>query len=174
MFKAIISVVLLSALLSTFTYANYIGLDLISNKQVEVQTSKAAYTVAYFLSSSCPCSQAHFSHLNELQKKYPKFKFIGFHSGKAISKEKAKKYFDQFDIDFPIIFDRDLKFANELSALKTPHIFVLDDQGKKIYQGAATNSRNPERADKFYLRKVLADLSAGKDPQYKNIKSIGC
>ncbi len=174
MFKTILHAVLQIALFSPLAQANYSGLDLISDKNIEVETSKKAYTVAYFLSSSCPCSQAHFTHLNELQKKYPKFKFVGFHSSKAIPKEKAKKYFDQFDIDFPILFDRDLRFANELSALKTPHVFVLDNQGKKIYQGAATNSRNPDRADKFYLKEVLADINAGKDPQYTSIKSIGC
>jgi len=152
----------------------YMGMDLITDKSVSIESKKKDYTVAYFLSSSCPCSQAHFTHLNNLQKKYPNFNFIGFHSHKGITKKKAQEYFSQFEIKFPILLDRELDYANEFAAVKTPHVFIKDSKGEIVYQGAVTNSRNPERASKFYLKEVLADLSDDKDPQYKNVKSIGC
>ncbi len=150
------------------------GIDLREGKSKSIKIDSKKYTILYFLSSSCPCSQAHFTHLNQLQQKYPQFSFIGFHSHKAIPKEKAMDYFSQFEINFPILLDKSLKFANQFSALKTPHIFVVDKRGEIIYQGAATNSRNPEKADKFYLQEVLGDLAQDLKPRYTNKKSIGC
>ena len=74
---------LLTFFLVSVTHSkSFEGLDLLSGKDIKKTFDEKKYLVAYFLSSSCPCSQAHFDHLNELQKKYKNFNFIGFHSNK--------------------------------------------------------------------------------------------
>ena len=35
----------------------------------KLSLDSSSYVVAYFLNGQCPCSQSHFDHLNELQKK---------------------------------------------------------------------------------------------------------
>ena len=61
------------------------------------------------------------------------------------------KYFKKFDIDFPILLDKNLRYANEFNALKTPHTF-LKVKDNIVYQGGVTNKRNPEKASKFFLK----------------------
>lgn len=130
--------------------------------------------VFYFLNGRCPCSQSHFSHLNSLQKKYSDFDFVGFHSNKNMNKEMAIEKFSKFNISFPIFIDQDLKYANILKAAKTPHVFVLNMKGDIVYQGGATNSRNPNRVSKFYLRDALESMNLGQKPLIKIGKILGC
>lgn len=150
------------------------GLDLRTNKKIEVQQTKKKGTVYYFLSAWCPCSQGSFDHLNTLQKEYKNFDFVGFHSSVEVPKKDALDYFAKFKIDFPIIFDDEVVYADKFKAVKTPHIFVHGPKGKVLFQGGATNSRNPKNASKFYLKDALASLEKGEAPKIKNAKTIGC
>lgn len=101
-------------------------------------------------------------------------KFIGFHSNKNLNFEVSSAYYKQFKIDYPIIFDQSLIYADRFKALKTPHVFVLNRDGEVLFQGGATNSRNPRRAKKFYLKQALDDLSQSKEVQQKVAKTLGC
>lgn len=150
------------------------GVDLRNDTVVSLDFTGKNYLVVYFLSSSCPCSQSHFDHLNDLEKKYKDFSFIGLNSNKNTSKENAKKYFNKFKIKFPILLDKKLEFANAYGALKTPHVFIVNKAGEIIFQGGATNSRNTKRATKFYLSNALEQLSNGKKLKIKNAKALGC
>ncbi|MBT4793288.1 MAG: redoxin domain-containing protein, partial [Halobacteriovoraceae bacterium] len=97
------------------------GLDLRLDKAVEIKTPTDKPSVYYFLSAWCPCSQGTFDHLNSLQKKYKNFNFVGFHSSTKVPKVEALKYFAKYKIDFPIIMDNDVKYADQFKAVKTPH-----------------------------------------------------
>lgn len=130
--------------------------------------------VIVFLNSQCPCSQAHFDHLNELQKANKEFQFIGFHSNKLVDKNVAQKYFDKYKIDFPIFDDIKLVYANEFKALKTPHVFVLDKDENLLFQGGATNSRRFASASKFYLKTALLEINNNKAVSTPNARALGC
>jgi len=150
------------------------GLDLVGGAEKAIKLTEKEFSVVYFFNANCPCSKAHFDHLNSLKTKFPKFQFIGFHSNKAISKKVAKKYFDKFEIDFPIFLDKELIYADIFKALKTPHVFVINSKGEFVYQGGATNSRNPKRASKFYLLDTLNSLGKGEKPELSYTKILGC
>jgi peroxiredoxin len=150
------------------------GVDLRDKTSFVKDIGKNNYIVAYFLSATCPCSQGHFDLLNNLQKEHSKFDFIGFHSNKTVSKEKGHKYFKKFKIDFPILLDKSLSYANEFGALKTPHIFVISPSGKVVYQGGATNSRNPKKATKFYLKEALDSIKNKTEIKISKSKALGC
>ncbi|MBT4762299.1 MAG: redoxin domain-containing protein [Bdellovibrionaceae bacterium] len=150
------------------------GIDLTSNINYEKKLGLKKPIVAYFLSTGCPCSQAHFDHLNQLQKKYPQFDFIGFNSSKEVTQEDARKFYSQYKIDFPILLDKELKYANEYKAVKTPHVFIVGANGKTLFQGGATNSRDPGRASEFYLKDALASISTNTEVKVKDSKTVGC
>ncbi|MFT6632097.1 MAG: thiol-disulfide isomerase/thioredoxin [Bacteriovoracaceae bacterium] len=162
-------------LLSFVVQASLIdGIDLRTDKLVQLKISKKKPTVLYFLSAWCPCSQGTFDHLNELQAKYKEIDFVGFHSSVEIPKKDALEYFGKFKIDFPIIQDDKVIYADKYKAVKTPHVFIYGTKGELLFQGGATNSRTVKRAKKFYLRDALEAISMGKEPKIKNAKTIGC
>jgi hypothetical protein len=109
-----------------------------------------------------------------LQKEYKDIQFVGFHSNKYAGINKSSRYFEKFKIDFPIIHDQKLTYANKYKAVKTPHIFILNDDGELLFQGGATNSRDPKRANRFYLKDALSSISKGEDVMIKNAKTLGC
>lgn len=152
----------------------FVGLDLRDKTPFSKNIGKEKHLVAYFLSATCPCSQAHFDLLNNLQKQNRNVEFIGFHSNKTVSKEKAHKYFKKFNIEFPILLDKSLEFANEYGALKTPHIFMISPKGEVLFQGGATNSRTPKKATKFYLRDALNSVKNNTEIKISKSKALGC
>lgn len=151
----------------------YSGHDIRDGKEITVNLNERPI-VALFLNADCPCSQSHFDHLNSLQKKYRKFQFIGFHANKSIKLDKAMQAFEEFEIDFPILLDDQLKYANEYGAYKTPHIYVITHDQKIQYQGAATDSRHLKRAKKFYLADALESLDKGQSVKVTQTKTLGC
>jgi thiol-disulfide isomerase/thioredoxin len=152
----------------------FAGYDVVQQKPVQLNFEQSDYVVAMFMSSTCPCSKAHFDYLNDLSKTYPKISFVGFNSNKETKRIKVISHFKKFDVSFPILEDKDLKFANMYGAVKTPHVFVLNKKGEIVYQGGASSSRNPKRAKRKYLKEVLGQLGEGKPSPYKMEKALGC
>jgi len=161
------------AFANRISWQNLEGFNLISKKN-EVFKSNKKVGVFYFLSATCPCSKGTFEYLNELQKKYPNFQFMGFHSSKLVSSNVAQNYFSHFDINFPILLDKKLKYANKFEALKTPHVFVLGEKGEVLYHGGVTNSRFFKNAKKFYLENALQEIASGKVPSKQYARALGC
>jgi hypothetical protein len=152
----------------------YQGFDFVSQKTQDYKLTQKDYTIIYFFNAECPCSDAHFQYLNELKTTYNQWSFLGFHSNKGVSQQKAQEYFDQFKISFPIIQDVDLKMADQLKAIKTPHVYIVDAKGEIIYQGGATNSKDPTNASKHYLKEVLSALKTNQPLPYSSTKTLGC
>lgn len=177
--KLILGVIFIHFILMNQAIANEIkisefsGFNLLSGNEETISLEKK-HLVALFLNRSCPCSQAHFDHLNKLSKKYKNFLFVGLHSNKNTNQQTAMSYYQKFKVDFPIFEDKSLQFANAFNALKTPHVFVVNPEGKIEYQGGATDSRNPKRAQQFYLQKALEEISQGKPVSNPITKTLGC
>lgn len=74
-----------------------------------------------------------------------------------------------------LLHDRYQKVANLYGAQTTPHLFVVDGQGKLRYQGAFDDvtfrKRNPTQS---YLRQAVEALLAGKQPDPAQSPPYGC
>lgn len=136
--------------------------------------AKGKETVLIFLSSKCPCSHSHLKYLTELKEKFPEFDFIGVHSNQDEKENEAAEYFKSQNLNFPVLYDLKAALADQLGALKTPHVFVLNDKGETVFQGGITNSSQVERAKKFYLQEVLTNLKAGKNLESHEARTLGC
>lgn len=151
------------------------GLDVLKNQDVAISfPSKARATVLVFLSATCPCSASHESVLFKLQEQFPEISFYGIHSNADEDLATTKSHFEEAKLPFPILQDNKTVLADKLGALKTPHVFVLDKEGKTIYHGGVTNSHVGPSADKNYLKEVLEDISLNKPPRHKEGRALGC
>lgn len=166
--------ILIGLILPTLCYSYVIsGIDLRNGKNTIIQIEDERPLVAFFLSSNCPCSKASFNYLNSIQKKYPTYQFVGINSNKRTGKSSAIKYYRKYDINFPVIFDKKLIYANDFGALKTPHVFIRLNN-KIVFQGGATNRRNPSKSSKFYLDDALNDLKNNFPIKITKSKTLGC
>ena len=166
--------IFLTLFLPSFCYSYVInGIDLRNGKKAIIKTEVDRPLVAFFLSSNCPCSQASFNYLNSIQKKYPSYQFVGINSNKTTGTNSAMKYYQKFDINFPVILDKKLVYANDFGALKTPHVFIRLNN-KVVFQGGATNRRAPSKSTKFYLDDALDNLKNNIPIRITKSKTLGC
>ena len=151
-----------------------VGVKTFKGEKIEKLEAGKKGTVLFFLSSTCPCSNSHMKHLNDLSKTYKDFSFIGVHSDKFQEVQVAKEYFKSKGVEFPILEDKKQIVANELEALKTPHTFVFNNKNKMVFHGGVTNSSDYGHASKFYLKDALTSLDAGKTPKKNFARALGC
>jgi peroxiredoxin len=133
-------------------------------------------TVVVFLSAKCPCSSSHEAALSKLHREFaPKgFGFIGVHSNADEPVALAREHFAGSALPFPVISDPAQKYADSYGALKTPHVFVIDREGKLRFQGGVDDSKVHALAKRFYLKDALSALAAGQEPPLAVARALGC
>ncbi len=150
------------------------GRDLISSEPISLQVKSGSPTVVVFLSAKCPCSNSHVELLNQLKREFPSFGFVGVHSNQNEDLDLSRSYFNKDRFTFAVVHDEGTKIADALGALKTPHVFVFDEKGSLKYQGGISNSSDVNKATQIFLRKALASLKKGEDPDPSEIQALGC
>lgn len=167
---------LLTPLSTAFAAHVFTGIDLRSGKDTSIlreDTDKKA-TVLIFMSSKCPCSMSHADEVARLAKDYPEFRFIGVNANSDEAMDDARKYFEKQDFNFPVLKDDKGILADEFKALKTPHAFVINAEGKRLFQGGVSNSATFARADRKYLREALEDIKTGHEVRTPLARALGC
>ena len=153
------------------------GEDVVTKKSAETQISHAERaTVIVFLSAKCPCSASHEAVIKRLFLEYSfhGIQFVGIHSNIDEPYDVTRTHFEQTALPFSVIQDRSNQFADTFSALKTPHVFVLNPKGVPLYQGGIDDSHNEGEANKHYLKDALDEIASGKEPSRKMARTLGC
>jgi hypothetical protein len=77
-----------------------------------------------------------------------------------------------------ILFDHDGKVGKMYGAKTTPHMFVIDKEGKLVYQGAIDSKATANTADidgaENYVKVALDNTMAGKPVSNASTKPYGC
>ena len=156
--------------------ASYTLNDVVTRNPVTVgfaNESKAA-TVVVFLSAYCPCSMGHEKRLMELSAMFPRFAFVGIHANQDEKPENVQAHFARSNLPFPVLDDVDQRVANDLGAVKTPHVFVIGPKGDVLFEGGIDDSRLAIDAKKHYLEEALRAIDAGQPPSVRVVKTLGC
>ena len=77
-----------------------------------------------------------------------------------------------------VILDPEGEAGQAFSARTTPHMFVIDEAGTLVYQGAIDDNRSANKATvagaKNYVRAALADMDAGRAVTDAETAPYGC
>jgi hypothetical protein len=155
------------------------GTDLRTGQKVTISAHSKKGIVAVFLSSKCPCSRGHETSLLRLQEAFSDFSFVGIHSNADEDPEQVRSHFAVSRFPFPILRDEGFRLANAFGALKTPHAFIIGPQKECLFNGGIDSSRSGSSGSalsgtKHYLEEALLSLRAGKEPQEKVVRTLGC
>jgi hypothetical protein len=162
-------------LASTAPPATLAGLDLRTGQQASLALSPSLKArVIVFLSTRCPCSQSHEAKLRSAVREFPNVQFVGVHSNMDEPLAEARSFFEKEDLPFPVIQDTKAHLADALGALKTPHVFIYDPRGKRLFSGGIDETHHGELAKKNYLRDALLSVEAGKSPDPSEVRTLGC
>lgn len=82
---------------------------------------------------------------------------------------------EKHGITYPVLYDTDGKVGHAYNARTTPHMFVIDEQGKVVYDGAIDDDsygRKDKREN--YVAGALADHDAGRAVDPAATTPYGC
>jgi peroxiredoxin len=85
--------------------------------------------------------------------------------------EHAKKN----DYKFPYVVDSGSKLAKSFGAMKTPHVYLFNNNGELAYSGAIDdNPKDAKKVKRNYLADAINAISNGKRVKIKTTKALGC
>ncbi len=112
----------------------------------------------------------YIERLKQLQQEYlPQgITLVGINANDATrspedSFEQMKTFAQTYQLNFPYIRDMNQDVAQSFGAMKTPEVFLLDQQGILRYRGQIDNHpQSPQAVTKTYLKTAINQLLAGQ------------
>jgi peroxiredoxin len=75
---------------------------------------------------------------------------------------------------FPYLRDESQEVAQAYGARTTPHVFVVDGDGRVRYAGAPDSDHRDPSRNATWLREALDAVGVGRDPSPAETEPVGC
>ena len=159
--------------------------DVKTGSDVSLADHKGKVVVLMFHSTGCPFYKMHedkgydrvFVKMVEAYKGKDVV-FLGVNANRTESVDKIKGYVEKHNINYTVVKDEGNKIADAYGARSTPHIMVIDQEGKFRYRGGVEKaSGGPAgcgKSDTQYLGPVIDALLEGEEPPFTETKATGC
>ena len=157
-------------------------------KTQSVSQYKGKYVVLEWFNPDCPFVKKHYGggNMQKLQEEFTGKGVVWLSidsaaSGKEgnLTSEQAEKKTAELKMhSTALILDPDAKAARAYAAKNTPHMFVINPEGKIVYEGAIDSKASPNPSDiassTNYVKVALEESLAGKTVTNANTKPYGC
>jgi len=142
--------------------------------------AKSRLVVVAFLGTECPLAKLYGTRLGEMarQRAVRDVAFVGIDSNRQDSNTELLHYGRLHGIEFPLLKDVGNEIADRFGAVRTPEVFVLDEQRTIRYWGRVDDQYGvgfgrPE-ATRQDLSQALDELLAGGDVTQRVTPAPGC
>ena len=141
-------------------------------KEFTLSEFKGKIVVLEWANRECPVSrEAH--QKSVMQNTYKKYAdkgviWLAVDSTDKAEAEKNRVHAAVMGLNYPLLHDTDGKVGRGLGAKTTPHMFIIDKQGKLAYSGAIDDQK------KNYVADALEDLLAGRPVATAKTQPYGC
>jgi peroxiredoxin len=153
-------------------------------KEVKLSDYKGKIVVLEWFNPECPFVKKHhvtFDTMTKLAKDYKDKNVVwlainsnaeGKQGSAATDNAKAKT---DYKMDYPVLLDTKGETGKAYGAKTTPHMFVIDKEGKLVYAGAIDNDSSVSKlGEKNYVKNAIDEISAGKKVTDATTTSYGC
>jgi peroxiredoxin len=136
--------------------------------------------VLEWLNPDCPFVQRHYRArtMTTLAEKYKDkdVVWVAINSTHYMNKEDDKKWIEEYKLPYPILDDSSGKVGMLYGAKTTPHMFIINQSGTLVYQGAIDDDpKGAKNGDALnYVDKTLDEVIDGKPVSMSQTKSYGC
>lgn len=157
----------------------------LNGKVVKLSDFKGKIVVLEWTNPNCPFVQRVYKEkiMTNLQKEYMAKGIIWIivnstnpkHRDYREPKELQRIYSEWNSTYTAYLMDSDGKVGKMLDAKTTPHMFIIDKDGKLVYNGAIDDDPRGEKKEKVnYVRNALNEILAGKQITTPITKPYGC
>jgi peroxiredoxin len=157
-----------------FTLKNYEGTT------VSLSDYKGKIVVLEWFNYECPFVKYHYEKAKTITTLADKYKdknvvWLAINSTAHLTTDKNKEFAEKYNIKAPILDDRTGKTGRAYGAKTTPHMFIIDTEGKIVYSGAIDNSPLGRTKDVVnYVDKALSELVSSKAVSIPSTEPYGC
>ena len=159
-----------------------------TGKEHSLSDYKGKFVVLEWFNEGCPFVKKHYTSgsMQKLQQEYTGKDVVWLSINSSapgeqghMTADSAPKTIDDWKIKATkILFDHDGKVGKMYGAKTTPHMFVIDKEGKLVYQGAIDSKPTANAADlagaENYVKVALDSTMAGKPVENASTKPYGC
>ena len=157
-------------------------------KTQSVSQYKGKFVVLEWFNPECPFVKKHYGSGN-MQKLQAEFTSKGIVwltidssapglEGNLTAEQANAKMAEWKTKQTALVLDPDGKAGRSYGAKNTPHMFVINPEGKIVYEGAIDSKATPNPADitssTNYVKVALEESLAGKTVSNANTKPYGC
>ena len=145
---------------------------------------KGKVVVLEWVNPNCPFSDRHAREktMSNLAKKHGSVVWLGINSTSAshdnfLKPAEHKAWAQKNGVNYAVLYDETGKVAKAYDAKTTPHMFIVDEQGKIAYNGAIDDDppgRNDAAKRKNFVDGGLIAELAGKKADPAATKPYGC
>ena len=152
-----------------------------NGKTVKLSDYKGKVVVLEWFNQGCPYVVRHYK-AKTMTSTADKYKgdvvWLAINTTAGKSAEDNKTSAEAWSISYPILTDKTSQVAQAYGAKTTPHMFVIDKEGKLVYNGAIDDDSSADgtKGDKAtnYVAKALDEVLAGKPVSTPETKPYGC
>mgnify|MGYP003577465611 FL=1 len=157
-------------------------------KTQSVSQYKGKYVVLEWFNPECPFVKKHYGpgNMQKLQKEFTDKGVVWLavdssapgKEGNLTPEQAEKKMTEWKTHATALVLDQDGKAGQAYGAKNTPHMFIIDPEGKIIYAGAIDSKATPNPADisssTNYVKVALDESMAGKPVSTASTRPYGC
>jgi peroxiredoxin len=160
----------------------------VQGRPVKLSEQRGKFVVLEWVNPECPYVRRHYEsgNMQSLQKEFGSKDVVWLtvnstregHSEFKSPQEMAKWMSQQGAAPKATLIDKDSKVGKAYDARTTPHMYVVDPQGKLIYAGAIDDKRwastEQTKQAKNHVRAALGEAMAGKPVSVAATSPYGC
>ncbi|HKV12806.1 MAG TPA: thioredoxin family protein [Thermoanaerobaculia bacterium] len=156
----------------------------VDGKTYSLADFKGKVVVLEWLNPNCPFSDRHAREktMSELVKKHGEIVWLGINSTNAdhpnfLSPAEHQAWAKKNGVNYAILYDETGKTGKAYDAKTTPHLFIVDKEGKIAYNGAIDDDpagRKDKSERSNYVNAGLFAEKSGKSPDPASTKPYGC
>ena len=170
--------VAVSAALQTGQEAPDFTLNDLQGRAQTLSQYRGTIVVLDFWSATCPVSARYEDRLTAIATEYAAKGVVtlGIDANATENAALIQRVVVERGVPFPILIDSGNKVADLYGGVTTPHVFLVDQQGRLVYQGAIDDEGLMGRGkiSRQYLREALDAVSAGRPVPTPKTEPVGC
>jgi peroxiredoxin len=147
-------------------------------KTVSLSDFSGKIVVLEWTNPECPFVIRHYKAktMSTLaDKNSEKVVWLAINSSHFNTKADSKKWIEQHGLKYPTLDDASGEVGKLYGAKSTPHMFIIDTEGKVAYSGAIDDDPRGQKSDKVnYVETAIGELQAGQPVSTPETKPYGC